>query len=189
MPAKSTIDRLPDEVLEQLQTLLRDGDLTQVEVTEEVNALLLELGLPELQVSKSAVNRYSMKMEKVGERMRQSREISRMWMAKLGNQPQGQLGSMLNEMLRTVVFDLVMQLQDQEIDEKTAPKLIKPINTLALTLSRLEKAASDNQKREDEIRKQAMQEAAEAVDQQAKQAGLTKEAADQIKSEILGIAA
>ncbi|WP_156182845.1 phage protein Gp27 family protein [Marinobacter subterrani] len=42
----------------------------------------------EERLSKSAVNRYAVRMNQVGEKLRQSREVAEMWIAKLGAQPQ-----------------------------------------------------------------------------------------------------
>jgi hypothetical protein len=64
----------------------------------------------------------------------------------------------------------------------------KTINSLALALNRLENAAMLNMKREKEVRKAFAEELAEEVDSTAKQAGLTKEGANLIKQQILGLA-
>ncbi len=187
MPRASTIDTLPEDIKNQLQTLLRNPRVNQLQTVKKINALLAKEGHDE-RVSKSAVNRYSLKMEKVGEKLRQSREVANMWIAKLGSQPQGQMGNLVNEMLRTLAFDLTMNIQQQDFDAKEIPALVKMLKELSTSTHRLEQAASENVKREKEIRKQMAEEAAEAIDQSAKQAGLTKKAAQDIKNKILGIA-
>ena len=72
----ASIDRLPADILEQLQELLRDPRVTQLEATARINEILEDEGHEE-RVSKSAVNRYDMEMRKVGEKLRQSREVAR----------------------------------------------------------------------------------------------------------------
>jgi len=95
MARPSSIEILPADILEQLQALLRDPRVSQLACVAEINAILSERG--EQPVSRSALNRYAKKMEKVGERMLQSRQVADMWIAKLGNAPQGKTGQLINE--------------------------------------------------------------------------------------------
>ncbi|MGH1460988.1 MAG: DUF3486 family protein [Neptuniibacter sp.] len=183
MARKSSIDLLPEEIRNALHELLRDPAVSQLEATERLNVLLEEEGRDELKVSKSAVNRYSQRMDAVGAKMRQSREVAEMWIGKLGNQPQGQVGKLLNEFTRTMAFETALEMSEGE--EPIPPKLLKE---LSLAIKHLEQAASVNEKREREIRKQATEEAAEAAETVAKQQGLTREGVKAIKEQILGIA-
>jgi len=178
----STIDLLPGEIKEQLQELLRDPRCSQLEATARINAILEEEGHEE-RVTKSSVNRYSLRMEQVGSKLRQSREIADMWVGKLGAQPQGQVGHLLNEMVRTLAFDCAMKLS--EGDEPIPPRMLKD---LSIAVERLEKAASENVKREDEIRRQERERAANEVSKIAKKGGLSADTVDTIRREILGIA-
>jgi hypothetical protein len=185
MARSSSISKLPEDILEQLQELLRDPRINQLEATKKINKILKAEG--EGPISKSAVNRYSVKMEKVGEKLRQSREISKMWIAKLGAQPQGQMGQLINEMLRTLAFDLSLLMQSQEVDSEDLPGVIKMVKELSIAMHRLEQAASENTKREKEIRKQMAEEAAEVAGAAAKSAGMSKKGVQAIKNEILGL--
>lgn len=159
MAKPSSIDRLPPDILEQLQTLLRDPRVTQLEATRQINAILERDGHPE-RVSKSAVNRYSQRMEEVGARLRQSREMAAMWIGKLGAAPQGEVGKLLNEMIRTLAFEATMSAAESE--EPVPPSVI---NKLALAVQRLEAASSINEKREAEIRARAREEAAAKLEE------------------------
>jgi hypothetical protein len=182
MARKSSIDLLPAEIRDALHELLRDPTVNQLEATQKVNALL-EAEAHEIRLSKSAVNRYSQRMDAIGEKMRQSRQIADMWIGKLGNQPQGQVGKLLNEFTRTMAFETALHMS--EGDDPIPPKLLKE---LSLAIKHLEEAASVNEKREREIRRQMAEEAATAVDEAAKQQGLTADSVAQIKAQILGIA-
>ncbi|MGB1239349.1 MAG: DUF3486 family protein [Pseudomonadales bacterium] len=182
MARKSSIDLLPEEIREALHALLRDPAVGQVETAQRVNALLEAEG-SDTRISKSAVNRYSMRMDAIGARMRQSREIAQMWVGKLGNEPQGKVGQLLNEFTRTMAFETSLAMS--EGDEPVPPKMLKE---LALAIKHLEDAASTNEKREREIRKQAAQEAADVAESVAKSQGLTREGVQSIKDMILGIA-
>ena len=186
MPRPSTIEQLPPDILEQLQALLRDPRVSQLEATAEINTILETMGHQE-RVSKSAVNRYSMRMEQVGERLRQSRAVAEMWIAKLGAQPQGQVGHLVNEILRTLAFDLSMTMQQGEIDKEDAPEVAKMLKNMAIAMERLEKAASENVKREQEIKQQARKEAAEVAAKVAKQGGLSADSVQELRRAILGV--
>lgn len=181
MPKKSTIAQLPPDILATLQELLRDPRVSQLEVTAQINELLAAAG-SEDRVSKSSVNRYAVKMEEVGAKLRQSRDIAEMWIGKLGAAPQGQVGHLVNEIVRTLAFDCAMTLAEGE--EPVPPKMLKD---LAIAVERLERAATQNVKREDEIRKQALSDATEQACEVAKNNGLSEDAIKQIRAKVMGI--
>lgn len=180
----SSIERLPPDILEQLQALLRDPRITQLDATARINEILDAEGHPE-RVTKSSVGRYAARMAEVGERLRQSRAVAEMWIAKLGAQPQGQLGHLVNEMLRTLSFELTLKLQEGELNDETLPGVIDQLKQLSLSVVRLERAASENVKREAEIRKQALEEAARTVEAAARQQGATPATIDAMRAAIL----
>lgn len=186
MPRNSSIRTLAPDKLEKLQSLLRDPRFTHNEIVSEINTLLAQDG-DETRISRSALNRYKLKMDKVGEKLQQSREIADMWIARLGAQPQGQIGNLLNEMMRTLSFDLMLHMQDGHVDEESLPGFIEALKGLSLTLMRLEKAAGDNVKRDQLIREEAQREAADTAARIAKQGGLTADAINELRSAILGI--
>ncbi len=181
MPRPSTIKALPPDILERLQELLRDPRVSQLEVTARINDLLAAEGY-DLRVSKSAVNRYAVQMEEVGAKLRQSREIAAMWIGKLGAAPQGQVGHLLNEIVRNMAFDAAMRLAEGE--EPVHPKLIKE---LALAVARLEIAASSSVKRESEIRRQERERLAESVDAVGEEAQREKLTPGQVLDRVKAI--
>ncbi len=180
MGRKSTVDLLPEAFREALNTLLREPAVTQLEAARHVNDLLADAG-EDLRISKSAVNRYSMKMDKIGAKLKQSREISKMWIAELGSQPQGQVGHLLNEVVRNLAFDTAIALSEDE--EPVPPKLIRE---LSIAIEKLERAASVNEKRAAEIRKQAREEAADELSEELKNDGISPEVENSIRRILLG---
>lgn len=177
---QSSIDRLPEDIREKLHDLLRDPRVTQLEATARINAILEEGMHPE-RLSKSAVNRYALRMQEVGAKLRQSREIASMWIGKLGAEPQGEVGKLLNEMVRTLAFEVTMKLAEGDIDE-VEPKMIKE---LATGIHRLEQAAEKNAKLEAEIRKQARDQAAKAMESEARKQGASAATIDALRSAIM----
>lgn len=167
MPRQSSIKRLPPDILNKLNELLRDPRVTQVDAVVKINKILEEEGYPD-KITRSAVNRYDRIMRKHGERARQAREIADMWIGKLGAAPQGKLGLLVNEMLRTLSFDLAIFLQEDEINADNAPAMGKMLKDLSSSMEKLERAASENTKREEQIRKQEAEKAIAAIDQAEK---------------------
>lgn len=178
---RSHIQQLPAEVKTELDALLRDGRMTQQDILREVNALVAAHGAPP--ISRSGLNRYATRMEQVGARIREAREVAEVWVAKLGTEPTGEVSQILLETVKTIAFDSVMKFSESE--EPMPPKLIKE---LAIGIERLEKATELNQKRELELRKQIASEAADTTEKALANKGLTRDTIDTIKREILGLA-
>lgn len=168
MGKRSSIERLPPDVLERLQALLHDPRVTELEIVRRINALLEEDGHPE-RISKSSLNRYSQKMDAVGEKLRHTREIADMWIGRFGNAPQGKVGALLNETIRCMAFETTMNLAEGA--EPVPPKVVRE---LARAVYELERAASENEKREAEIRQQARTEAAEEAAKAVREAEVLK---------------
>ena len=185
MARQSSVDKLPPDILKSLQALLRDPRVTQLQATAQINEILAQAQTGTV-ISKSAVNRYAQRMEKIGKRLKESREISKMWIGKLGAEPQGEMGKLLNEIIRTLTIETTMQMAEGE--DPVSPKML---SQLALAVQRLEASATDNLKRDEEIRKQerarATEEAAKTAANVGKANGLSIEAVSEIKNKILGI--
>ncbi len=188
MPPKSTIDTLPADIKATLQQLLQDPRMTQLDVTAQINALLEAEGHDD-RVTKSSVNRYAVKMADVGEKLRQSRDVADMFISKVGAAPQGQMGLLINEILRTLAFDLTLKIQDADLSEpETLASTIDQVKALALATQRLEQSATINVKREREIRNEALSKAATAVEKTLKTIkGATDAQIEQIRADILGV--
>ncbi|HBB4277975.1 TPA: DUF3486 family protein [Escherichia coli] len=181
----SKVDLLPDSIREQLHQMLREKRHTQEEIREAINALIDEHNLPEeMQLSRTGLNRYAIRMEKVGAKIRASREMAEVWAAKLGSAPTSDVGKLLMEFVKTLAFETSMSIAED--DKPVAPKAL---GQLALVAQRLEAAAMTSHKREKAIRDAFAQEMAEKTEELVRTGGLSGGAADTIKREILGISA
>ncbi|EGT3609596.1 DUF3486 family protein [Morganella morganii] len=180
----SKIDLLPEAIRDQLHTLLRDKRHTQEDIRAAVNELIDENGLPDdLKISRTGLNRYASRMETLGAKIREGREIADVWVSRLGDAPTSDVGKLLQEFVKSLAFETTMSLS--ETDKVVEPKALAQ---LALVAARIEQAAMMSTKREKEIRAAFAAEAAEQAESMVKQAGLTEEAAANIKRQILGIA-
>ncbi|HDI8449799.1 DUF3486 family protein [Escherichia coli] len=179
----SKVDLLPDSIREQLHQMLREKRHTQEEIREAINALIDEHNLPEeMQLSRTGLNRYAIRMEKVGAKIRASREMAEVWAAKLGSAPTSDVGKLLMEFVKTLAFETSMLMAED--DKPVAPKAL---GQLALVAQRLEAAAMTSHKREKAIRDAFAQEMAEKTEELVRTGGLSGGAADTIKRDILGI--
>ncbi|EAB4767236.1 DUF3486 family protein [Escherichia coli] len=179
----SKVDLLPDSIREQLHQMLREKRHTQEEIREAINALIDEHNLPEeMQLSRTGLNRYAIRMEKVGAKIRASREMAEVWAAKLGSAPTSDVGKLLMEFVKTLAFETSMSMAED--DKPVAPKAL---GQLALVAQRLEAAAMTSHKREKAIRDAFAQEMAEKTEELVRTGGLSGGTADTIKRDILGI--
>ncbi|AAP95123.1 hypothetical protein A6046_03320 [[Haemophilus] ducreyi] len=179
----SKVDLLPPDIKTRLAMMLRDKMFSQAEILEEINDLIRDCGLPEnALLSKTGLNRYASRMEKMGAKIRESREMAEVWTKQLGEAPQSDVGKLLMEAVKTIAFDKAMALgQLDDVDPKV-------INQLALVANRIEQAQAINEKRERDIRKEVAQLAADTAEAVVMQAGLSQDTVDRLKEKILGIA-
>jgi len=181
---KSKVQLLPEAIKTELNALIRSGAMSQKDILDQINQLIEAAGLPEEdKLSRSGLNRYTLRMEQNGARIRQAREVAEVWTSKLGQAPASDLGKMLQEFVRTMAFETSMKLMDDP-DKVVDPK---SLGQLALVIQRIEAAAMSSHKVEKEIRAAALAEAAEAAEKITSKAGLSAETAAAIKREILGI--
>lgn len=178
MARKSSISQLEPELRQALDGLLREGRLTQREIAERINEMA-----GDAVVSKSAVNRYSIRMEEVGAKLRQMREVSQQWIGELGTIPEGEVGRLLIEVVRGLAWDTATRLSEGEAP--TPPKLIRE---LSVAVERLQRSAKSSLDFEREIRRQVAEEASEVVEREARrQGGFSADTVEAIKRQILGI--
>lgn len=183
MGGKSSIDQLSDELRGRLIEMLNQPSVTQQQITDAVNA-----AAGKTVVSKSAVNRYAMRMREFTEHNRQAREMAEVLLQQQGEQTHNVLGKSLNEMLRTLSFDLlahVPNLPDQDPQEKIAV-VSGLISKMSRAMRDLEQASKINFESAQAIRKMALEEAAKKIGESRKP-GLTKETKILVRREILGL--
>ena len=179
----SSIDLLPDEARPHViaaLTALKERRRTQEEIREELNSHLLALGLDP--ISRTAFNRKALQIAAFGQELIQAREIAAILAEKLGDAPEGDVGLLLNETLKTMVYDLIM---GTALDDEAAS--VKMMNQAALTLFRLEQARKISVVTRKRIIDDFAVKAGEAVEQAAKAKGLSHDTVEDIKSKILGI--
>ena len=181
----STIDLLPDEaqpyVLAAMDAL-KERRREQEAIREELNNHLLSLGCEP--ISKSSFNRKALWLAGYGANLIQAREVAAVLAEKLDKAPEGDVGLLLNETIKMIVYDIVME---GSINDESAS--IGMAKDAALTLFRLEQARKVSIVTRKKIMDDFQTKAVEAVAAVAKVKGITDETAEAIKSKILGVTA
>jgi len=183
MGQKSAVDKLPKKLRDKLIAMLHNPAVTQAEIVDAINA---EAGEP--LISKSSMNRYAQKMKRFAEKNHQAKEIADAYIDKYGGENRQTLGKVINEQMRVAIFDLMGEFDEIREDPKVkGTDAADMLYKISRGLKELEQAEKLNAERTDHIRKEALADAAEIVEKEAKSAGLDEAALEIIKRKILGI--
>jgi hypothetical protein len=173
--------KLLTKELRELISDLHDGGVT----LDQILAKLRELGVDS--ISRSALARYTVDIDKVGERLRRSRDMAEVLVKGLGKAPESQTAQLNLELMHSALFDLLAGGEDGEglqLDPKEAAFLAGALKDLAGA----QKTQADFVfKVRQETAKAVKTEVATAVDSIARQQGLTAETVMAIKAKILGV--
>lgn len=180
----SSIQLLPDEAFPHVRQAieqLKDHKRPQEAIREELNGHLLGLGLDP--VSRSAFNRYSLRLAIQGEKLIKFREVAAIWGEKLKDAPKDDVSLLLNETMMVMIYDIITD--HQVSDEAVSMKMMREA-ALALRSLALQKKATVESTIKQE--RELVEKVDAAVEVAVKAAGLSAETAEEIKAKILGIA-
>jgi hypothetical protein len=182
----SRIDLLDEELRVAINSALRDGT-PQATILERFNLVLEDRG--EEPLSRSGLSRYATRVGKMDERMKMARHYADRLTSNLGEAARKtDLGRAASEMLKTLVFDKML---DAEGDEGDIEFDLGDLKSLSLTLKNIALASNLDLDRElkimTEARKQALEDAANAVEEAAVEKGLDEEQARFWREKVLGV--
>lgn len=177
MGRRSSLHKLPPEIVNEVNRLLADGRFS----LDEIVAHLRTMGVDS--VSRSALGRQRQKLEKVAARLRQSREAMEALTREFGPSfAEGEQGRRLVEILRSITYDVMAAKMDgEDVDPKQVMVLSRAIKDMAQA-ARLDQ---DYEARVAErIRREAEHRLEEAADRAAAESdGLTpQEALERVKA-------
>lgn len=181
MGRKSSLRRLSPEILQEINRILSEGRLTLDELLEHLRGMGVDT------ISRSALGRQKQRIDKVAAKLRQSREIVDALVEKAGPSARrrGNQGRLLVQMLRKLVYDhLEAQLLEGEDGEGLDNQ---GVFFLAKSLKEMSQAARLEQDFEAKVRERVQKETVKAVEDSAREAGLSAETVEAIKGRILGI--
>lgn len=184
----SSFDLLPTEaegIVAWAAAELADREKTQTDIYAEFvakcEALMaehrgeLEFDIPAF----SSFNRYSIRQARLSKRLTETREIVAVLAQKHDAKASDDLTIIAGEMIKSVVLHMLGDGADG-----VAPKELKALADAFRAAQAAQNMSSDRRAKEDA---KLAARVTEAVDTVAKAAGMTKETAEKIKSEILGV--
>lgn len=178
----SSIDMLPDEARSDVQWAidqLNARKRTAESIRLELNERLLALGCDPIQ--KSSFNRYSLHLAAHGAAMLQMRQAAATFAERMDEEPDGDVGLLLIETIKSLVYSVMMAQQEGDTPD------MKMLLAAANAMQKLEFARSANHKTAALKREKFVNDAADAVEKAAKEAGLSAERAAQIRRDVLGV--
>lgn len=181
----SSIDTLPEEAepaVHRAFQALTDRKKPQAQILRVLNMELEAIGAKP--ISKSAFNRKALWLASYGRQLEQAREIASVWSERLDETPDGDVGMLLGETLKTMIFDVMAEASLS----KKSPSMVM-LGVAAEALRNLEKAREISVTTRVKIERDFVRDAKKAVDRVAKEKGLSKDTISAIKSQILGVRA
>lgn len=178
MARKSTIKRLPVEIVNKIHSLT-DAGLTLDEIMGALDKI-------DVDVSRSSLHRYLKNRDRVLERVRQSREMAKAIAQEFGTETDDTVARTNIEMLHAIIMKGLSG--DGETDVVLDAKEAMFMATALEKVSKASKLTTDRILQiRDEAKKEAMKQASEIVDKAAQGKGLSPEMVNELKTKFLGI--
>ncbi|MFC7459789.1 DUF3486 family protein [Hydrogenophaga defluvii] len=186
MGRKSTIARLPADVKTYIEGKLAEGKLTLAELLDDLRARFPAHDQAGDLPSRSAVHRYGQKLERRLSAIRASTEAAKLIQAQAGDNDDAR-SEALTALVQTELFEAILSLQEADDPDADPADRVAMLSSAAKNIATLTRSSVGLKKFQSEVRDRA-QAAAASVEKIAKSGGLSGEAAEQIRREILGIA-
>jgi hypothetical protein len=179
----SSIETLPPEANDAVEWAARElakREKTQEQIREEFNTKL-KIVNPEFgEISRSAFNRYSIRMATMTRRLRETHEIAKSLSDQFNAERSDDLTVMAAEAIKTLVFELLGDGGESGMTPSDAQRM-------AMALKQATQAQHISTDRRARITKEMNEAAATAIDKVGKKKGLTKEVRQQFLAEFLGV--
>lgn len=183
----SSIELLPAEaepIVAWAMQELRNRDHHQTDILDEFNKrlkhLALDMGEPIAPISRSAFNRYTLRLATTARRLEETRAIAGALTERLQPGDTDDLTVMVAEAIKTLVFEILESSEDGTVDTKGAMELARALQAAA-------SAQSISSERRRKVQKEFDEKAAKAIDQVGKEKGLSGETVEAIKAQVLGV--
>lgn len=177
MGRKSSLRRLPPEILQEVNRILSEGRLTLDELLEHLRGMGVDT------ISRSALGRQKQRIDKVAAKLRQSREMTEALVREIGpSVVEGQQGRLLVQTLRDLVFDhLAARVEEGDVDDP------KALMALARTLKDMAQANRLDQDFESKVKERVEKEVVGKLEVAAKQAETEEPTAQAAFARVLAI--
>lgn len=179
MGRKSSIERLPKPVRDTVAKLIRDNRLTLDEIVDKLRGEFGEAP------SRSAVHRYKQTLDEALSKQREMDGIAEVWVREVKDQPQGKMGRMVLELLRTVAMQSALNAQSKDhIDPKELAHIARAFNLIE---SAGKREAENRAMLREEIRQELLKEQGEKLDGMAAAGKFSPEVHALIRREAYGL--
>lgn len=179
MGRKSSIERLPKPVRDRVASLIRDNRMTLDEIVDELRAKFGEAP------SRSAVHRYKQTIDDALAKQREMDGIAELWIREVKDQPQGKMGRMVLELLRTVAMQSALNAQAKDhIDPKELAHIARAFNLIE---SAGKREAENRAMLREEIRQELLAEQGEKLEGMAAAGKFSPEVLARIRQEVYGL--
>lgn len=187
MGRKSTIARLAPDVKAYIEAMLATGAQTLDELIVDLQARFPAAAHGGALPSRSALHRYGSKLDRRLAAIKASTEAAKLIQAQAGDD-QDARSEALTALVQTELFEAILSLQEADDPESDPADRVAMLSSAAKNIATLTRSSIGLKQFQAQARARAKA-AAETVDKIAKSGGLSGEAAEQIRREILGIAA
>ncbi|WP_097724589.1 DUF3486 family protein [Escherichia coli] len=179
MGRRSSIDSLPTDVRRWLERALTENNFTGY---AELESLLKERGYV---ITRSSLQRFGYKMEQQLARVRAATEAARLMAREAGDDADDRSAGLMT-LIQTEMIDILMRLQ-QVSDENDPTDRAKLLATASRNIAPLTRASVNLKRFQSEVKEKA-EVAANAAEKIARKGGLSSDAVQALRREILGIA-
>lgn len=180
MGRRGKVEGLPEDVRRWLERALTETGFAEYEALAE---MLKDKGYL---ISKSAIHRYGQKIERRFAAIKASTEAARLLTEGAADDQDARSEAVI-ALVQTEMFESIVNLQEAGDEEIDPADRIALLSKAAKNIATLARASVAVKKFQSEVRAKAKI-AADAVANVARKGGLTPEAVDTIRREILGIA-
>jgi len=176
MGRRSSLELMPQDLQDVFHRLVRAGHTIE-DITDKLNEL-------DGEVSRSAVGRAVKSARAQMRQYQEAQAVAGQWVAQLGENPSGDVGALLGEMLKTVAFQTLATMAPESDDSKAKPTKPMDIMLLAKAIRDLEATSKANIERREKIEKAAIERAAKKAGEVGRRVGLTQASIDEIEKEL-----
>lgn len=180
MAKRSTVEQLPEAVRHEFERKLVENGFSDYQA---MSSWLAEQGY---EISRSAAHRYGQKVERRFKSIKASTEAARL-IAEGAADDADTRSEALMAMLQTELFDTLVQIGEMPDDELSPLERFDRISEGSRRVAGMIAASTRLKEFQNKVKARAAA-AAEDVAKQAKKGGLSDEAAEAIRKQILGIA-
>lgn len=191
------LQALWQEALEQLsakeatilEKKLSDPKQKQAEIVKWLKKRLQNknIDIPDLKilkVSKSAINRFWLQIEKQRLGVKQAREAASHIISGM-NERDDDLGAAVTELIKTISFELIIN-NSKDLSVEDRLEMMNKLSNITKRIAEASRYDSERIRKEEEIRRSERLEATKEINQASIEAGLSEETADRLM-ELLGV--